>query len=115
VKARKILAEEAFKDGDGPRTVRFAKLAMQIDVLDAEIHRLLARGFRIEKNDAGALAEWEVTSQLQPGKPDDEVEWARALHDLGRTDDARDRLQKVLQKHPDHAAAKMLAKEWELP
>ncbi|HET6424670.1 MAG TPA: tetratricopeptide repeat protein, partial [Planctomycetaceae bacterium] len=79
VKARKILAEEAFKDGDGPRTVRFAKLAMQIDVLDAEIHRLLARGFRIEKNDAGALAEWEVTCQLQPGKPDDEVEWARAL------------------------------------
>lgn len=111
VKARKILAEEAFKDGDAPRTVRFAKMAMQIDVLDAEIHRLLARGLRQEKNFAGALAEWEVTCQLQPGKPDDEVEWARALHDLGRTEDAHDRLRRVLQKHPDHAGAKALAKE----
>lgn len=115
VKARKTLAQEAFQDGDGPRTVRFAKLALQIDVLDAEIHRLLARGFRMEKNLAAALAEWEVTCQLQPGKPDDEVEWARTLHDLGRTDDARDRVKKVLQKHPDHMTAKMLAQEWDTP
>ncbi len=115
VKARKTLAEEAFRDGDGPRTVRFAKLALQIDVLDAEIHRLLARGFRMIKNPTGALAEWEVTCQLQPGKPDDEVEWARTLHDLGRTDDAQDRLQRVLQKFPDHTAAKTLAKELAAP
>ncbi len=110
VKARKILAEEAFKDGNGARTVRFAKMALQIDVLDAEIHRLLARGFRMEKNSAGAVTEWEVACQLQPGQPDSEVEFARALHEAGRTDDARDRVQKVLQKHPDHMAAKELAK-----
>ncbi len=73
VSARKTLAEAAFKDGDGARTVRFAKLALQIDVLDAEIHRLLARGFRMEKNFAGSVTEWDVTCQLQPGQPDDEV------------------------------------------
>ncbi len=115
VKSRKTLAEEAFKDGDGARTVRFAKLALQIDVLDAEIHRLLARGFGIEKNTAGAVTEWDVACQLQPGQPDSEIELARALRNVGRNEDARERVQKVLKKNPDHRAAIELAKELESP
>lgn len=111
VKARKILAEEAFKDGDGPRTLRFAKMALQVDVLDAEIHRLLARGFRMEKDLKASAAEWEVACQLQPGQPDSEVDCARAFHDIGRDAEARERLDRVLKKHPDHVGALELAKD----
>lgn len=111
VKARKALAEAAYADGDAARTVRFAKMALQIDVLDAEIHRLLARGFSKEKNFAGAVTEWDVACQLQPGQVDSEVEFVRALRDVGRTNDARERVQKLLKNHPDHRAAQDLAKE----
>lgn len=115
VTARKTLAEAALEDGDSARTVRFAKLALQIDVLDAEIHQLLARGFSREKNFAAAVTEWDVTCQLQPGQPDFEVEHARALRDVGRTEDARERVQKVLDKNPDHRAARELAKDLDAP
>jgi tetratricopeptide (TPR) repeat protein len=102
------LAEMAHEAGDPARTVKYAKLALHIDVLDADVHRLLARGFRGMKDWPQALAEYAVAVELKPGEPAWDVEYAEAQWDAGRKDEARARIEALLKKHPDHAPAKAL-------
>jgi len=64
--ARLSRAKLALDEQDFAAAVEYAKLAMQVDVLDAEIHRTLARGFRGLKDVPAAIAEYDVALQLKP-------------------------------------------------
>lgn len=106
------LAEMAYEAGDFARAAKYAKLALHIDVLDAEVHVLLARAFRELKQLPSALDEYGIALQLKPGEADWEVEYAETLWDAGRKDDAKQRIDGVLKKEPKHAAAQVLRERW---
>ncbi len=65
--ARLERAELALEDKDFATAVDYAKRALQVDVLDADIHLTLARGFAGLKDTPSALAEYDVALQLKPG------------------------------------------------
>ncbi len=112
---RKLLAQIGWKNGDAARTVRFAKQALQVDVLDAETHWLLARGLAKTDQRETAIAEYAIARQLQPNQPDREVEEAELLDQVGKKDEARKLLGEIHAKHPEHAGVKTLVERWKLP
>jgi cellulose synthase operon protein C len=64
--ARLNRAKLALDEQDFATAVKYAKLALQVDVLDVEIHRTLARGFRGLQDLPAAIAEYDVALQLKP-------------------------------------------------
>lgn len=60
-------AQIALEEKDFAAAVQYGKLALQIDVLDLEIHRVLARGYRGLKQTDAALAEYDAALSLKPG------------------------------------------------
>lgn len=78
VDARLKRAELALADGDYESAVRYARLALHVDVLDVDIHLALARGFVGLKQRAAALVEFDVALQLKPGDPEIAKERAAA-------------------------------------
>lgn len=107
------LAQRAYDLGDDPRAIRWAKSALHIDVLDAEIHVLLARSFRRLKQYASAAEEFQVALALKPGEVTWDLEYAETLWDSHRPAEAWARVQALLAKHPDHAEAKTLLQRWQ--
>lgn len=106
------LAQMAYDRGDFSRAARFARLALHIDVLDAEVHILLARALRRMQQFPAAHDAYSVALSLKPGVPNWELEYAEALWDGHRQDEARSRLDAFLARHPDDAAAKALRQRW---
>ncbi len=80
VDARLQRAELALAEQDFTTAVQYAKRALQVDVLDVNIHLALARGYLGLKDQAAALAEFEIALQLKPG--DKEI---AAEHDAAKT------------------------------
>jgi tetratricopeptide (TPR) repeat protein len=74
---RRMLARMALDREDFAEAVRLARLALHIDVLDVETHRILALGYAGIKQYRQAADEWSVALQLKPGEHDFEVELAR--------------------------------------
>ena len=75
---RQRLARMALDKAEFAEAVRFARLALHIDVLDAETHRILALGYAGLEQFAQAADEWSVALQLKPDKLEFEVELSRA-------------------------------------
>lgn len=67
VDARLQRAKFALADRDFATAVQYAKRALQVDVLDVNIHLTLARGYVGLNDHAAALAEFETALQLKPG------------------------------------------------
>ena len=112
VDSRVRLAEMAYDADDYAAAAKFAKLALHVDVLDANVHLLLARSLRHLKQLPAALDEYGVALQLKPGETDWDLEYAETLWDAGHQDEARKRLDALLKKHPDHATAKIMSLRW---
>jgi tetratricopeptide (TPR) repeat protein len=74
---RRMLARMALDQEEFERAVRYARLALQIDVVNVETHRILALGYAGLKQFEQALGEWSVALQLKPGEREFEVELAR--------------------------------------
>jgi tetratricopeptide (TPR) repeat protein len=110
---RKKLAQMALENEEFADVLRYARLALQIDVMDVETHQILARGYAGLKQFDKAVEEWEVAVKLKPDAAEIEVELARAEAAAGRKDDARTRLDKLIDREPDNAAAQKLRDELE--
>jgi len=110
---RKKLAQMALEDQDFVEVVRYARLALFIDVQDVETHRLMAEGYTGLKQFGKAVDEWSVALKLKPDDIDIEVELARAEAAAGRKDAAITRLDKLLEREPDSVAAQKLRLELE--
>ena len=72
--ARLQRAELALAEQDYPTAVRYGKLALQIDVLNVDVHLVLARGLLKTGEQAAALAEFDVALQLTPGDAEIQAE-----------------------------------------
>jgi len=78
-------AEIALDEQDYANTVKYAQLALQVDVLDVAIHQTLARGYVGLRNFAAAITEYEVALSLKPGDETLQQELDTALREAGNT------------------------------
>ena len=112
VAIRKKLTKIAFDDKNFPDTIKYGRLTLQVDVLDAETHKMLAQAYRATEKHAKAAEEWDVASQVDTKDLSSHIEAMRSLHAAGQGDVARFRLEAFQKKHPTNSDAKKLAEEW---
>ncbi|MGQ0633512.1 MAG: tetratricopeptide repeat protein [Planctomycetaceae bacterium] len=108
---RQKLAALALIEKDYPAAVRYAKMALEVDVLDVATHRVLAQGYAGLSQFKEAAAEWGIAVELKPDDVELVVELARAEAAAGEPAAARQRLQRLLEAKPDFASAKALLEE----
>lgn len=108
---RKALAELALSEKQYDTAYKFAKLALHIDVLDAETHRLLAESSRYRNDMKQAVEEYEVALELKPKDLDIQLGLADLYIALDRPDDAKKLAAEILKTSPDEERAKAIAKQ----
>jgi len=105
---RTKLAELALEEQDYRSAVKFGRMALHTDVLDVDAHRILAEAYRgLKKNDR-AIQEYKVALELEPDETTLEWGLAQAYAADGKKTKAKARLQNILKRQPDHAAARKL-------
>jgi tetratricopeptide (TPR) repeat protein len=105
---RAKLAELALEEQDYRSAVKFGRMALHVDVLDVDVHRILAEAYRgLKKNDR-AIQEYKVALELEPDETTLEWGLAQAYAADGKKTKAKARLQNILKRQPDHAAARKL-------
>lgn len=105
---RKALSEMALVDGNFTDALKYAKLTLHIDVLDADVHRLLGESLRGLKQYDRAIAELESALELKPKDADLQVSLAETFFSADRKPDAKRLIDEVLKQQPDHEGAKKL-------
>jgi cellulose synthase operon protein C len=111
VSVRRKLAEMAIADESWADAVRYARLALHIDVMDPAIHRLLARGYTGLGQHARSAAEWAVALELAPDDAETITELARSEAAAGDRSAAVKRLRELLKTQDDYAPAQKLLRE----
>jgi cellulose synthase operon protein C len=106
------LAQIAFDAKDYAEAVRYGRMALHIDVLDLDTHRLLARAYAELKQSDRAVFEWSMACELKPDNLDLAVELARAEAAAGKQEAAAARIDAILEKDPAFAPALKLKEEW---
>ncbi|MBT6154671.1 MAG: tetratricopeptide repeat protein [Planctomycetaceae bacterium] len=105
---RKKLAEMALDNGDFKEAAKYGRLAIHVDVLDAEVHRILGESYRGLKNYPRSIKEFEVAMGLKPKDDTLEVGLAKTHLAAGAKEKARLLLDAVLERNPENTAAKTL-------
>jgi len=105
---RKRLTELALKQKHYADAIRFAKSALYVDVLDADIHRQLGEAWLGASDAKKAVAELEAAADLKPKDSDVELALSKALIAAGRKADARPRLEAILERDPKQTDARAL-------
>jgi tetratricopeptide (TPR) repeat protein len=108
--SRKKLAHICFDEKNFAEAEKYAKDALHVDVLDVDIHRVLAAAHREQGHVKDAIAEYEVASTLAPTDDALAVELCRALIAGNRAADAKTRLDGILKRKPGNADASELLK-----
>lgn len=110
---RKQLAQMALENEDWADALRYAKLALYIDVLDVDTHKIMAQSHAGLKQYDKAVEEWAIALKVKPDALDVEVELARAEAAAGKKAAALKRLEKLLDREPDYAPAMKLRNQLE--
>ncbi len=105
---RKALSEMALADGNFDESFKYAKLTLHIDVLDADVHRLLGESLRGLNRLPQSITEFETALELKPKDPDLQLNLAETFLLSDRKDDAQKLVDEVLKQKPDHELAKKL-------
>ena len=77
----------------------------EINVMDSEMHRLLADTLTLQKDFAAAARQYEVVVELLPDVTDVRWDWANACLRAEQTDQARAVLEELLRRDPDYPGA----------
>ena len=108
---RKGLAEMALADDNFDDAYKYARMTLHIDVLDADVHRLLGAALAGKKEHLRAITEYETALELKPEDPLLQLELADVLIAANRKPDARKLVDKILEKDAGNSAAKRLLKQ----
>jgi tetratricopeptide (TPR) repeat protein len=109
---RQTLAEYHLKDGDFADAAKWATECLYIQVYDPAYHVLRADALAGLGEQEKAIEEYRVALELEAKRPNDvRVRMARALLALGRADEARDVIERVLKADPEHPEARALREE----
>ncbi len=107
VSVRRKRAELAWDDGDVETTLRYAALALDIDVRPPELHVLMARALAEKGDHLAALFFWENAALLKPKTADWLEEAAVSVKTVGPAATAR--LADLLKQHPGNPLLESLA------
>ncbi|MFM8583916.1 MAG: tetratricopeptide repeat protein, partial [Planctomycetaceae bacterium] len=110
---RRKRAELAAEDNDHATTEKYARLALEIDVMNGETHQLLARACSAQGKPAEAVEAWRDAVECQPKETGLVLELARAQRDAGDRDGARATLEKLPPDSPQAEQARSLRQELE--
>ncbi len=102
---RKALAELALAEGNFEGAFKCAKLALHIDVLDAEIHRMFAEACRGLKDEKRAIEEYEIALELKPKDLEIQLGLAETYLSADRPADAKRLIDEVLKKDGENQRA----------
>ena len=108
---RKALAELALSEGNFQAAFKFAKLSLHIDVLDAEVHRMLGDALFGLKEIDRAIAEFETAIELKPKDVDAQLGLAQAYLSTDQKEKARELIEAVLKLDPNNERAQKLSTE----
>jgi cellulose synthase operon protein C len=108
---RKALSEMALADENFDEALKYAKMTLHIDVLDADVHRLLGASLRGLKQFPRAITEYETALELKPIDVDLQMSLAETFLLAGRKADAKKLVDEILKRSPKHAAAIALRKK----
>ncbi|MDB5388688.1 MAG: tetratricopeptide repeat protein [Planctomycetaceae bacterium] len=107
---RKKLAQLLLERNDFAGVVQFGRLALQIDVMDAEVHQVLGKAYAGLKQEEKAISELEAAIELNSEDQVSVLALAKLLIELKRQPEAKNVLAKFLEKTPDSEAAQELQK-----
>ncbi len=108
---RKALSEMALAENNFDEAFKYAKLTLHIDVLDADVHRLLGESLRGLKRLPQSIAELETALELKPKDLDLKTSLAESFFQSDRRDEAQNLVEEVLKLKPDHEAAMRLSEQ----
>jgi tetratricopeptide (TPR) repeat protein len=106
VAPRRALAELALRQKHYTEAIREAKSALYVDVLDAQVHRVLGEAYLGVHEPQKALAELEAAAQLKPKDDEVELALAKALAAAGKKDEAKTHFQAILDRDAKNAEAR---------
>ncbi|MEQ8791178.1 MAG: tetratricopeptide repeat protein [Pirellulaceae bacterium] len=104
----KKLAQLAAERNDRAATIRWANQTLHIDVMDAEVHALLAKALEAEQQYDRAALEYETATRLDGDQLDWRFAQAQAAHKAGHKDRAIAALKALIAIDPDYAGAQAL-------
>ncbi|HEY5314460.1 MAG TPA: tetratricopeptide repeat protein [Pirellulales bacterium] len=110
---RKKLAQLSADARDYPAARRWAIEALHVDVMDVEVHRLLAQAEAALEHYPAAIAEYEVALKLKPKDSALRFALADACLQAGQTDRAKRALQALLAADADYPGAQLLLESLE--
>ncbi len=110
---RKKLAQLALQAGDYQAAMGWANQALQIDVNDPSIHRMLAMALAATKQFEAAAAEYRVALELRPGDRASRLALVRVLLAAGKQAAARTALEPLATQQPDHPEVVKLQEQLE--
>ncbi|MGE3314161.1 MAG: tetratricopeptide repeat protein [Planctomycetaceae bacterium] len=110
---RKKLAELALAAKNWNAAVEYGRQALFVDVLDAEVHRMLGEAWTGLGNRTRAILELETALDLKPGDDLLQLAAARAHLDAGEKSEGRAHLEAVLKRTPGQPEAVRLLKSLE--
>jgi tetratricopeptide (TPR) repeat protein len=102
---RKKLAEFALAAGNWQVAVEYGRQVLYVDVLDADVHRILGVAWTGLENHPRAIQEFEAALQLRPGDDGLQLAAARAHLAVGEKAEAKLHLQGILKRSPNQADA----------
>lgn len=107
---RQQLAQVLLNKKEYAEAIRYARLALHVDVMNADVHRILAQAYAAAEQPSKAVEEWLVAAQLDSEDQTSILEAARLLISQKKTAEARQHLEKLLKKVPDNLTAKEMLK-----
>jgi tetratricopeptide (TPR) repeat protein len=108
---RKKLAQLALEKKDLAKAIDWANQAVQINVLDAEVHRTLAAALEAAGRTKDVILEYETLIRLVPDDLGNHLALARAFQKIGQPAKARDVVSKLLELDAEFPGAKELLEQ----
>lgn len=108
---RKKLVQLALAREDFAAAARWAEQANQIDVMDADIHRLWAEALARQDEPLAAAGEYEAALRIGGANSEMRLALARAYAAADQSAKALATLTELLKRSPDHAEAKQLLEQ----
>jgi cellulose synthase operon protein C len=108
--SRKKLARMAFRAKDYAAAEKWAREGMEIDVMDADLHRVVAESAAKRHNYAEAVEEYQTAVELKPDDLALQFALADAFVQNKEPGKARDVLKGLLKRKPDYPGAMELMK-----
>ena len=107
---RKKLVQMSLDRKDYAAAEAWGREGIEINVMDADLHRAVAESLAARHDYAEAVDEFETVVELKPDDPQPQLALAKVLVEAHQPAKAREVLKKLLKQTPDYPGADSLLK-----